>query len=49
MGGIFFHSVSIWQVISYTSEETVDSLEIIMYRYNEDGTVTFAGFTPDAP
>lgn len=45
----FLNQSGDWQVISYTSEETVDSLEIIMYRYNEDGTVTFAGFTPDAP
>lgn len=36
-----------WQITGYGCDDTLDSLEISMYRYNADGTVTFALFTPN--
>ena len=36
-----------WQITGYGCDDTLDSLEISMYRYNADGTITFALFTPN--
>lgn len=35
------------QVISWSSKDTVNSLQILTYVYNNDGTVTFAIYTPN--
>ena len=35
------------QVISWSSNDTLDSLKILTYVYNNDGTVTFAIYTPN--
>lgn len=36
-----------WQITGYDYADTLDSLQISMYQYHTDGTVTFALFTPD--
>lgn len=38
-----------WQITGYDYADTLDSLQISMYQYHADGTVTFALFTPDIP
>lgn len=36
-----------WQLSGYGCADTLDSLSISMYHYNEDGSVSFAQFTPN--
>ena len=35
-----------WNVIGYSYGDTIDSLQIKMYKYNEDDTITYAIYTP---
>ena len=35
-------------VLSWSASDTIDSLEILTYVYNEDEIVTFAIYTPNS-